>query len=72
MLTAEFGHFFYNLLTRSSDFIVRYFSNCANIPEITYRVYYENHMCVNWYLHPTEVYLNIFNNIYKLNFQKPK
>jgi len=72
VLTAEFGHFFYNLLTRSSDFTVRYFSNCGNIPEITYRVYYENHTFINWYHHPTEVYLNIFNNIYKLNFSKPK
>jgi hypothetical protein len=72
ILTAEFGHFFYNLLTRSSDFTVRYFSNCGNIPEITYRVYYENHTYINWYHHPTEAYLNIFNNIYKLNFSKPK
>lgn len=72
ILTAEFGHFFYNLLTRSSDFTVRYFSNCGNIPEITYRVYYENHTFINWYHHPTEAYLNVFNNIYKLNFSKPK
>ena len=72
LLTAEFGHFFYNLLTRSSDFTIRYFSNCGNIPEITYRVYYENNTFINWYNHPTEVYLNIFNNIYKLEFRKPK
>ena len=72
ILTAEFGHFFYNLLTRSADFTIRYFSNCGNIPEITYRVYYENNTFINWYNHPTEVYLNIFNNIYKLEFRKPK
>lgn len=72
ILTAEFGHFFYSLLTRSSEFTVRYFSNCVNIPEITYRIYYENHTFINWYHHPTEVYLNVFNNIYKLQFRKPK
>lgn len=72
ILTAEFGHFFYSLLTRSSEFTVRYFSNCVNIPEITYRIYYENHTFINWYHHPTEIYLNIFNNIYKLQFRKPK
>jgi hypothetical protein len=72
ILTAEFRHFFYNLLTRSAEFTIQFFSNCANIPEITFRIFYENHMYISWYNHPTEVYLNLFNNVYKLKFSKPK
>ena len=72
ILTAEFRHFFYNLLTRSAEFTIQFFSNCATIPELTFRIFYENHMYISWYNHPTEIYLNLFNNVYKLNFSKPK
>ena len=72
ILSAEFRHFFYNLLTRSSEFTVQFTSNCAKIPEITFQVFYQNHMYISWYNHPTEVFMNIFNNVYKLKFKKPK
>ena len=71
-LTAEFRHFFYNLLTRSSEFTIQFFSNCGNLPEMTFRVFYQNNMFINWYNHPTEVYLNLFNNVFRLQFRKPK
>ena len=72
ILTAEFRHAFYNLLTRSMEFTVQFFSNCVTIPEITYRVFYKNHMFINWYNHPTEIFLNLFNSVYRLEFRKPK
>ena len=72
ILTAEFRHAFYNLLTRSMEFTVQFFSNCVTIPEITYRVFYKNHMYINWYNHPTEIFLNLFNSVYRLEFRKPK
>ena len=72
ILTAEFRHAFYNLLTRSTEFTIQFFSNCANIPEITYRVFYKNHMFINWYNHPTEIFVNLFNSVYRLEFKKPK
>lgn len=72
ILTAEFRHAFYNLLTRSTEFTIQFFSNCANIPEITYRVFYKNHMFINWYNHPTEIFVNVFNSVYRLEFKKPK
>jgi hypothetical protein len=69
VLYAEMMPFYYNLLTRTSDFTVGFSSNCLAYVEVNFKIQYNRKKLINWFLHPSTVRLNLWGNQYRLSFK---
>jgi hypothetical protein len=70
-LCLEVFPMYYQAITRTATFRVIFSSNCMEKRDINFEISYENHREINWFYHPTTIYLNLFSNIYRLEFDAP-
>lgn len=70
-LCMEVFPMYYQAITRTATFRVIFSSNCMEKRDINFEISYENHREINWFYHPTTIYLNMFGNVYRLEFDAP-
>jgi hypothetical protein len=71
-LFAEFDPMYYNLLSRSADFTIKFSSNCLRNTEVGFKTNFKKSRLVNWFMHPTTIHLHLWGNSYKIEYGKPK
>ena len=72
LLSLEAYPFYYVSITRSSNFRLKFASNCLIARDINFEVYYNMTKFINFNYHPTTVILNLWGNKYKLVYTRPK
>jgi hypothetical protein len=72
ILYAEIFPFYYELISRSSYFTISFSSNCLQKVEVVFEVQFKNSKNVNWFLHPENLTLNLWGNLYKIKFGQPR
>ena len=70
-LCMEIFPMYYQAITRTATFRVAFASNCMSKRDVNFEISYENHREINWFYHPTTIYLNLFGNVYRLEFEAP-
>lgn len=74
-LAAEVYPMYYIPILRSSKVVVRFQSNCfttALYKEVTFDIRYEDNEYVNWFYHPTQFYINLWQNVFRVQFTQPR
>lgn len=70
-LAMEIFPFYYTPILRSANLRIMFSSNCLTTRDVTLEVTFDDELFVNWIYHPTTVYLNLWNNVYRLEFSRP-
>lgn len=70
-LSMEVFPLYYVPILRSSNVRIVFSSNCLTSRDVTFEVSYDDELFINWIYHPTTVYLNLWNNVYRLEFARP-
>jgi len=70
-LSLEIFPLYYTPITRSSSFRLNFSSNVMRKRDITFEVYYSMTRYINFHYHPTKVKLQLWNNVYWIEFFKP-
>lgn len=71
-LYAEFEPFFYTTVTRSVSTTIHFDSNCIRRTTINLETVFGRSRFVSWNYHPTRMFLNIFGNVYRLDYRRPR
>jgi hypothetical protein len=70
-LSMEIFPFYYTPILRSANLRIMFTSNCLTTRDITFEITFDDELFINWIYHPTTLYLNLWNNVYRLEFSRP-
>ena len=71
-LSMEIFPLYYMPINRSSSFRLAFMSNALRRREINFEIYYPLSKYINFYFNPTKIRLNLWGNVYWMNYQNLK
>lgn len=70
-LSMELFPMYYVPILRSANLRIQFSSNCLTTRDINFDVTFDDQLFINWIFHPTTVYINLWGNVYRLEFSVP-
>lgn len=70
-LSVELFPLYYVPILRAATTRVLFSSNCLTTRDVTFEVSFDDELFINWVYHPTTLYLNLWGNVYRLEFSAP-
>jgi len=71
-LSIEIFPYYFEPIVRKGTFRLIFSSNCMERMDINFEIDFENYRDINWFFHPQNIYLNLWNdNVYRLYFEAP-
>lgn len=74
-LSAEIYPMYYMPILRSSKLVVKFQSNCFKTTfykQIFFDMSYGDNEYINWFFHPTQIYINLWSNVLRLQFNQAR
>jgi len=71
-LSVELFPLYYVPILRAATTRMRFFSNCMKTREINFDILFNDQVYINWIYHPTTLYVNVWGNVYRLEYSKPE
>lgn len=70
-LSMEIFQMYYVPILRSANLRIIFSSNCLTPRDVNFDVSFGDQLFINWIYHPTTFYINLWSNVYRLEFSRP-